>query len=183
MVSYDWTITAQDIDCMVKFSLKTPEAKKARRQGMLRLGLCAALSFLVMAYFLFLKRDSDLGAASGLIAFLCCLGCLCLFQCIFLPVNQKQVTNRSVRQGDPRRFSGTRHFEFREEGLVTSSDFGNSLRFWNGFRYWGLKGNYLFLVDTSSFWIMIDRNDISESDLQEIENLLRSQQVPFIELT
>lgn len=178
MVSYDWTIKATDLDFIVTLSIKTSEAKKGLRKGMLQFGLFAVFCFLLAAALYFLPGSSA-GRENGGIAFICFLGLYLLIQCVLLPFNQKRAVHRSVWQGDPHSFS-TRHLEFREDGLAIFTDLGSRLQFWKGFRYWGIKENYFFLVDIANSYILIDRNAITEGDLQEIIALLCSQQVPSL---
>ncbi len=180
MVSYDWTLKAADLDFIVALSVKTPEAKKGLRKGMLLFGLFAVLCFLLAAALSFLSKGPA-GGENGGIASICFLGLYLLIQCFLLPFNQKRAVHRSIWQGNPRLFSGVRHLEFREDGLAVFTDLGSRLQFWNGFRYWGIKENYLFLVDIANTYVLIDRNAVSENDLQEIIALLCSRQIPSLD--
>lgn len=182
MVAFDRTMKPQDMDFLVTLTLQKPEFKKARRRGMLIYGLSAVLGFLLAVRQLLFSWNHGIGIY-WTTPFLGCLGLLSLLLCIFAPANQRRrVLRATLEKNSPMMFN-TFHLEFREDGVAESSVFEKSLTPWNSFRCWGTGDNYLFLERLDNAYILIDRNDIPESGLQEIENLLRSQQVPFIELT
>lgn len=182
MVTFDRTVKPQDMDFLATLTLQKPEFKKARRRGMLIYGFDAALGFLLAVFYSLLFWNHGIGTY-WTAPVMGCLGLLFLLMCIFVPANQRRRVLRATQKKNAFLLSTTSHVEFREDGVAESSVFEKSLTPWNSFRCWGTGDNYLFLERLDNAYILIDRNGIPESDLQEIENLLRSQQVPFIELT
>ena len=181
MVTFDQTMKPQDMDFLVTLTLQKPEFKKARRRGLLIYGLDAALGFLFAVYSLLFSWNHGI-EIYWTTPVLGCLGLLFLLLCIFVPANQRRrVLRGSLEKNSPMMFN-TFYFEFREDGVAEFSVFEKSLTPWNSFRCWGTGDNYLFLERLDNTCILINRNDIPESDLQEIEALLRSQRVPVLEL-
>lgn len=85
---------------------------------------------------------------------------------------QKKVINIVHSKMDNKLTSGKREYCFDTDGITVSSDIGNGTNHWNAFKCWGIFRNYIYVRTIKNEMILVNQNDLSESDVKELKSLL-----------
>lgn len=67
--------------------------------------------------------------------------------------------------------TGTVEYVFDEDGIQINTQMGEGKNYWNAFKKHGVVGEYLYVQREDNKMIVIDRKDLSEEEIKELERL------------
>jgi hypothetical protein len=68
----------------------------------------------------------------------------------------------------------TRRYTIDQEGVEISSELGEGHYRWNAFKSWGMMNHYIYLERVDEQIVLIDRDKLSQTEFNELEELLRN---------
>ena len=103
------------------------------------------------------------------------LGIVIIFSSIFLIINspfQKFVLKKAELLLDKSFRTGIVEYHFDAEGIETISQMGYSKNYWTAFKEYGTMGQYIYVKRKDNKMVLIDKNDLSTGELEELTQLL-----------
>lgn len=70
--------------------------------------------------------------------------------------------------------TGIVEYVFDVDGIQTISKMGNVKNYWNAFKEYGTMGQYIYAKRKDNKMILVDQNDLSAEELEELKQLLSS---------
>lgn len=70
--------------------------------------------------------------------------------------------------------TGIVEYVFDVDGIQTISKMGNAKNYWNAFKEYGTMGQYIYAKRKDNKMILVDQNDLSAEELEELKQLLSS---------
>ena len=68
--------------------------------------------------------------------------------------------------------TGIVEYHFDAEGIETISQMGYSKNYWTAFKEYGTMGQYIYVKRKDNKMVLIDKNDLSTGELEELTQLL-----------
>lgn len=68
--------------------------------------------------------------------------------------------------------SGIIEYIFDEDGIQILSEMGDGKNHWNAFKEYGTMGQYIYAKRKDNKMILVDQNDLSTDELEELKQLL-----------
>ena len=68
--------------------------------------------------------------------------------------------------------TGMVEYHFDAEGIETISQMGYSKNYWTAFKEYGTMGQYIYVKRKDNKMVLIDKNDLSTGELEELTQLL-----------
>lgn len=165
MVRCKTEINNEIMDMSLDVSLEMKECVRRRKNSAIALGVIGFLE-IVWGVSSILRRVS----VSNI--FMILLGIVVIVIMLNLKNIQRSSLRRMQKHMDPSLFSGIREYCFSEEGVHLKSQMGESMINWNAFRKFGTMGKYLYIVRTDDGIVVVDQNNLSKEELQEVQQLL-----------
>ncbi len=153
------------MDMALDLSLEMKESVQRRKNSTIALGLIAFVE-IVWGVSSIIRRVS----VSNI--FMILLGIVVIVIMLNLKNIQRSTLRKMQKQMDPSLFSGIREYCFSEEGVHVKSQMGESMINWNAFRKFGTVGKYLYIERTDDRFVVVDQNNLSKEELQEVQQLL-----------
>ncbi len=110
--------------------------------------------------------------SSGSGKFMLVLGIIVMVLVLNLKRIQKLSLKKMQNQMDPAFCSGTSEYIFDEDGIHIQNHMGESMNHWSAFKAYGTTGEYLYIKRGDNRVVMVNQNDLSQEELQELRQLL-----------
>ena len=94
------------------------------------------------------------------------LGIVIIFSSIFLIINSPAILWYIYM------VLGIVEYHFDAEGIETISQMGYSKNYWTAFKEYGTMGQYIYVKRKDNKMVLIDKNDLSTGELEELTQLL-----------
>ena len=100
------------------------------------------------------------------------LGIVCLLLAFNAKSFQKFVLKKAELLLDKSFRTGIVEYHFDAEGIETISQMGYSKNYWTAFKEYGTMGQYIYVKRKDNKMVLIDKNDLSTGELEELTQLL-----------
>ena len=100
------------------------------------------------------------------------LGIVCLLLAFNAKSFQKFVLKKAELLLDKSFRTGIVEYHFDAEGIETISQMGYSKNCWTAFKEYGTMGQYIYVKRKDNKMVLIDKNDLSTGELEELTQLL-----------
>ncbi len=85
---------------------------------------------------------------------------------------QKYALKKAEKLLDNAFRTGIVEYVFDVDGIQTISKMGNTKNYWNAFKEYGMMGQYIYAKRKDNKMILVDQNDLSIEELEELKQLL-----------
>ena len=100
------------------------------------------------------------------------IGIVCLLLAFNAKSFQKFVLKKAELLLDKSFRTGIVEYHFDAEGIETISQMGYSKNYWTAFKEYGTMGQYIYVKRKDNKMVLIDKNDLSTGELEELTQLL-----------
>ena len=163
MVTYRMDLNDEKKRAAVDIALESPGNVRRRRIVVPLLVAAGALLLVCAAALLLLEDSLDLTFVI--------VGVAALALGLRAKAFQRWVLGRSEKLLDQAFRSGVVEYRFDDDGVGITSQVGTSLCYWPSFKESGTMGQYLYLRRGDNKLVLVDKNDLTASELAELERL------------
>jgi hypothetical protein len=167
MVQVELTVGEEELEVLTELSLAKETTKKSRTKMQIFyvllsvLCICLGLLFINLGYIV----------AGVILLVLIVFNIYMITRGIYL--RQRRLLKKSAASKD---ISDSlylkRRYTIDQEGVGISSELGEGHYRWNAFKRWGMMNHYIYLERVDEQIVLIDRDKLSRTEFNEIEQLL-----------
>ena len=165
MVKYCMNLSDEKKETAIKIAL---ESKGNVRKRKIEVPLLMILGIVIIFSSIFLIINSP----AILWYIYMVLGIVCLLLAFNAKSFQKFVLKKAELLLDKSFRTGIVEYHFDAEGIETISQMGYSKNYWNAFKEYGTMGQYIYVKRKDNKMVLIDKNDLSTGELEELTQLL-----------
>ena len=165
MIKYRMDLSVEKKEAAIEIALES-DGNIRKRKIAVPVLLILGIVILFGSVFQVIKTPSVLGAIYIVI------GILCLLLAFNAKSFQKFALKRSEILLDKAFRTGIFEYIFVTEGIEIVSQTGYGKNYWTAFKEYGTMGQYIYVKRKDNKLILVDKNDLSKDELDELMQLL-----------
>ena len=165
MIKYRMVLSDEKKEAAIEIALESDSNIRKRKIAVPVL-LILGILILIGSVFQVIKTPSVLGAIYIV------LGIFCLILAFNTKPFQKFTLKRTEILLDKSFRTGILEYIFDIEGIETVSQAGYGKNYWTAFKECGTMGQYIYVKRKDNKLILVDKNDLSKDELDELMQLL-----------
>lgn len=164
MVKYCMNLSDEKKEAAINIAL---ESKGNVRKRKIAVPLLMILGIVIIFSGIFLIINSDIFGYVYMV-----IGIVSLLLAFNAKSFQKFVLKKAELRLDKSFRTGIVEYHFDAEGIETISQMGYSKNYWTAFKEYGTMGQYIYVKRKDNKMVLIDKNDLSTGELEELTQLL-----------
>ncbi len=165
VVKYCMSLSDEKKETAIKIALESKGNVRKRKIAVLLL-MILGIVIIFSSIFLIINSPAILWYVYMVI------GIVCLLLAFNAKSFQKFVLKKAELLLDKSFRTGIVEYHFDAEGIETISQMGYSKNYWTAFKEYGTMGQYIYVKRKDNKMVLIDKNDLSTGELEELTQLL-----------
>ena len=170
MLKYKLEVNDEARKTIIDLAMETKESTRRRKKVFIYFIVFGLLFIAIGAAKLFLDMSDGVVEVSDIVLMLA--GILFIGMSFRAKPIQKKQLEKMQKRLDSSLTSGMREYIIDEDGIQLISEMSSGKLYWNAFSEYGFKGNYVYARKKDESVLLINKDDLSKEELDELMRLL-----------